>query len=98
MATVDMHLHLSEKAAQLLEKYCSSRTRGAFLSDLVIAYDRQQMDGQGVIESLRREAADAARRADQAANALRAVEQLRQMPSASVNQVSSPRPKSKKRR
>lgn len=76
MENVQMHLHLSAKAAQLLEKYCSPRGRGAFLSDLVIAYDREQKDGQGVIEALRKRAKEAQIEASRAQNALKAMEEL----------------------
>ena len=70
MGTESMHLHLTEEAAKLLEKYCTKRTRGAFLSDLVVAYDLQQKNGDGVIEALRKRAKEAQIEASRAQNAL----------------------------
>jgi anthranilate phosphoribosyltransferase len=75
MATVQMHLHLSEEASRILDKYCTKRTRGAFLTDLVLAYERKN-DLEGFVEGLRREAEDASRRASQAASALQKAQQV----------------------
>lgn len=74
MESRSMHLHLSEQAAELLDKYCTPRGRGQFLSQLIVDYDRSQMDGQGVIEALRRRVAQTSEEAAQAARALKAVE------------------------
>jgi len=76
MATVQMHLHVSEQAAKLLEKYATSRTRGAFISELIVNHDRGQMDGEGVIELLRKKAREAQQEASRATNALKKYEEL----------------------
>ena len=70
METVPVHLHLTDQAAKLLEKYASKRTRGAFLSELIVAYDREQKNGEGVIEALRKRAKEAQIEASRAQNAL----------------------------
>lgn len=69
-----MHLHLTERAALLLEKYCTARGRGQFLSQLVVDYDNSQMDGQGIIDALRRRVAESSAEAASAAKALKALE------------------------
>lgn len=59
MDTKAMHLHLTEEAIRLLDRYCGPRGRGQFISQLIFDYDRAQRDGDGVIAGLREKVADA---------------------------------------
>lgn len=93
METVSMHLHLTREAADLLEKYSTKRTRGAFLSELVVAHHRLQKDGDGIVDALRKKAAEASRQAAAAQNALKAAEELQR----GSNPQNSPSNGSKKR-
>ena len=77
MGIENMHLHLTEEAAQLLNRYCTKRTRGAFISELVVAYARQD-DLQAYVDSLLKQADDVSRKAAEAAKVLKAAQkQLR---------------------
>ena len=77
MGIENMHLHLTEEAAQLLNRSCTKRTRGAFISELVVAYARQD-DLQAYVDSLLKQADDVSRKAAEAAKVLKAAQkQLR---------------------
>lgn len=73
MDTVQMHLHLTEEAAKILDKHCTKRGRGALLSELVVAYERQQQLDT-YLESLLKQADDVSKRATEAAKMLRAAQ------------------------
>lgn len=59
MDTVSTHLHLTDQAFGLLDKYTGPRGRGQFISQLIVDYDRRQLDGDGVIAALRAKAPQA---------------------------------------
>jgi len=88
METVSVHLSISKEAADLLGKYASKRTRGAFISDLIVAHDVGRKGGDGVIEVLRKQAAAAqaeASRLTNAYNKARELYQPAQAPSSNGN-------------
>lgn len=56
MDTISTHLHLTDEAYKLLDKYTGPRGRGQFISQLIVDYDRRQMDGDIAIAALREKA------------------------------------------
>jgi hypothetical protein len=58
METRKMTIHVTEDAYNVIDKYAGPRGRGQFISQLIVEYDRRQMDGDGVIDALRERMAE----------------------------------------
>lgn len=76
METVSLHLSLTKQAAEILEKYCTKRSRGAFISDLIVAHDVGRKGGDGVLEALRKQAQAAQAEASRLTNAYNKAREL----------------------
>ena len=82
METVQIHISVTKQAADLLQKYCTTRTRGIFISDLVVAYDSAKTGGDGMLEALRKQANAAQAEASRLTNAYNKARELYQAPPA----------------
>ena len=78
METVSLHLSITKEAADLLGKYASKRTRGAFISDLIVAHDLGKKGGEGVLEALRKQAQAAQAEASRLNNAYNKAKEIYQ--------------------
>jgi len=78
METVSLHLSISKEAADLLGKYASKRTRGAFISDLIVAHDVGKKGGDGILDTLRKQAAAAQAEASRLTNVYNKAKELYQ--------------------